>query len=365
MRHLRTICTLLVALGLLAVLLAPVFADGVDTSALAPEDLLAAVPALADVPGVVAIPADYWPEFPQCYPAAGDPDARPGERLYVAQSFLKFNDQDHSRLEVTVRLFNTPKQAHRAFVDGASREVQEATVLKGPRLGDERRYFSVSARSGQTTMRYRVGPMMGRVTLLSPGAPPALDAVTKFGAALTAKLQEVLDGKLAAPNLPADFAQLMPPAAVATEVGPVLLSVVVPLESFALPSADMKPVAVRDMLKAGGVTNLYFRIYGVSALPGQFLAATAFRFTDPQVASDWLWTFIRSEAAHGPVYDPGDTGILHAFTRVEDGNIELQFAKGRLVGDVSGVAPWAGLNPKLQPLVRKTAELWWHAVPLS
>jgi hypothetical protein len=355
----------LVGLVLLAGLFAPVFADGADISALAPEDLLAAVPALADVSGVVATPADYWPEFPQFYAAAADPAARPGERLVVEQNLVKFNDQRCSRLEATIILFNTPKQAHRAFVDETGQEAQVAAALKAAHVGDESRYFCLAGSPGAMLLYYRLGPMIGRVTLRAPGPPPAPAAVTAFGAALTAKLQDVLDGKLAAPNLPADFDQLMPPAAVTTEVGPVLLSMVLPVETWALTQASNNPGKVRDMLKAGGVSNYYFRRYAVSALPGQVLTATAFQFTDPQAASDWEWSFIRSEAAHGPVYDPGDTGLLRAFTQKDDSNIELEFAKGRLVGDVSGLAPGAALNPKLQPVVRKTAELWWHALPLS
>ena len=365
MRHLRTICTLLVGLVLLTAALVPVFAAGADSSALTPEDLLAAVPALADVAGVVATPADWWPNFPEFNVGPADPQPRPGERFYLVQNFSKFDDREQSRLEVTVMLFNGPKEAHRAFVDLSSRSAQGAQVVKAPRLGDQSRYFAFSSEPSETTMRYRVGPMVGRVTLFSRGAPAPMDGVSKYGAALVGKLQDLLDGKLAAPSLPADFAKVMPPAAVATEVGPVLGSAVVPVEAWALADTANDPVQIRDLLKAGGVANLYCRRYAAQGVPGQVIEATAFQFKDAQAASDWVWRFIREVAARGPFYDPGDTGILRAFTLRGGSNFELQFAKGRLVGDVSGMSPFGELNPKAMPLVRKTAELWWNAVPLG
>jgi hypothetical protein len=362
---LRTICTLLVGLGLLTALLVPAFAGGVEPSALAPVDLLAAVPAPTDVPGVVATPANYWPQFPQFNVGPANAEPRAGERFYLVQNFTKFDDQEQSRLEVSVLLFATGKQAHRAFMDMSSEIAQGAKALPAPHLGDESRYFVLSARPSETIMRYRVGPLTGRVTLYSRGAPASMDAVRTYGVALVGKLQDVLDGKLAAPSLPADFAAVMPPAAVATQVGPILGSAVVPVEAWALMDTSRDPVKIRDLLKAGGVTNLYYRRYAVSGLPGQVLETTAFQFNNAQAASDWVWLFIRQVAAHGPVYDPGNTGVLRAFTLVGGSNFELQFAKGRLVGDVSGMAPFGDLDPRLQPRVRQAAELWFDAVPLS
>jgi hypothetical protein len=191
-----------------------------------------------------------------------------------------------------------------------------------------------------------------------------MDAVSAYGAVLVGKLQDLLDGKLAAPNLPADFAAAMPPAAVATEVGPVLGTVVVPVEAWALAYGGLEVVKLRDQLKAGGVTNLYVRRYAVQAVPGQVLEATAFQFNDVQAASDWEWNFIRPVAAHGPVFDAGDTGMLRAFT-MTGGAYELQFAKGSLVCDVMGLAPNGAPDARLKPLVLKTAEEWYKSAALK
>ena len=365
MRLLRTTCTLLAVLAFLILVLAPVLAAPADPAALTPEDLLAAVPALTSVEGVVATPADWWPHFPEFNVGSINPGRWPGERFYVAQTFAKFDDQVNSRLVVTVLLFGSLKEAHRAFVDKSSRNAYGSIVHSGPKLGDERRYFSRPGSPGVTMMRYRVGPIMGRVSLYSPGPPASAETLAKYGEALVTKLQDLLDGKLAAPALPADFAENMPPAEAATAIGPVLGSAVIPVEAWALVDSANDPVTIRDLLKAGGVTSLYYRRYEVQALTGQAVDATFFPFTDAAAASRWVRLFIHEVATKGPVLDPGDTGIFRAFTRTSAGWYDLQFAKGRLVGDVTGLAPFGEPDPATMPPTRKLAELWWNALPLK
>lgn len=365
MRLLRTTWTLLAALALRAAVAGPALGAGVDLSALTPEDLLAAVPPLSEVAGVVATPADWWPTFPDFHVGPLNPAPRPGERFYIAQRFSRCDDPERSHLEVTVVLLTSRKQAHRAFVDLSSETAQGATVLKGTRLGDESRYFAHAGVLGSTTLRYRVGPLVGRVTLTAPGAPASAEGLSKYGAALVAKLQSLLAGKLAAPNLPTDFAAAMPPAAAATEIGPILASAVVPVEAWALADSANDPVRVRDLLKAGGVTNLYYRLYAAQSVPGHVLEATLFQFKDAEAATRWVRLFIHQVATKGPVYDPGETGVLRAFTSTQGRNYELQFAKGRLVGEVVGRSPFGELSPACQPLVRRLAELWWPAVPVK
>ena len=364
MRLLRTTCTLPAVLAFLILAVVPGLAAAADPAALTPEDLLATVPALTDVGGVVATPADWWPAFPEFNVGPINPGRWPGERFYVVQNFCKFDDQENSRLEVTVLLFQSVKEAHRAFVDKGSQSAVLATVVKGPRVGDERRYFARAGEPGVITMRYRVGPVTGRISLFAPGPPASAETVSKYGEALVTKLRAVLNGTLAAPSLPADFASSMPPAAAATEIGPVLGSAVVPVESWALADTAQDPVGIRDRLKTEGVSNLYYQRYAAPGAPGQALEATFFQFKDAEAASRWVRLFIREVATRGPVYDPGDTGIFRAFTQTASGGYELQFAKGRLVGDVTSVAPFATSSPAAMPLVRKLAELWWKAVPL-
>ncbi len=366
MRSLRTSCTLLAGVTLLLVVgVSAAMAAGADVSALTPEDLLAAVPPLSEVPGVVATPADWWPGFPSFRVGPLNPNPRPGERFYVAQRFSRFDDLERSHLSVTVLLMSTLKQAHRTFVDLSSETAQGAKVLNGPRLGDESRYFAHAGAVGSTTLRYRVGPLVGRVTLSAPGAPASAEVLSKYGAALVGRLQDLLAGKLAAPNLPADFAAAMPPAAATTEIGPILASAVLPVEAWALADSANDPARVRDLLKAGGVGNLYYRLYAAQGVTGHVLEATLFQFGDAEAATRWVRMFIREVATHGPVYDPGETGVLRAFSSLPGLNYELQFAKGRLVGDVVGRAAFGELDPACRPLVRRLAELWWPAVPVK
>jgi hypothetical protein len=365
MSNLRTITMMVLVAVVFAVYPCSVQGAETDPPALTPEALLGAIPALNEVPEVVPASADWWPAFPEFHVGTVNPGRAAGELFYVVQTFVKLDDQDNSRLVVTVILFDTAKAAHRVFVDRSARSAQGATVLSGPRLGDERRYFARSGSPSVTTMRYRVGPLTGRVSLFAPGPPVAAETVAKYGEALVNKLQELVAGTAGAPALPGDFEALMPPATAADQIGPLLGSAVVPIEAWALADTANDPLRIRDLLKEGGVTNLYLRRYGVADRPGQALEVVAFQFAEPEAATRWVRRFIRTVATTGPVFDPGDTGIRRAFTGGNAGEYELQFAKGRVVGQVLSLAPFADPDPALKPVVRQLAELWWRAMPLK
>lgn len=363
----RPLPTCAVVAVLAVALLVPTLAAAVEPAALTAEDLLAAVPGPAEVPGVFTVPSDWWAWFPEF--VSGTANVRPlrGERSYLVQVFSNCNDLARESLEVTVALFQSPKDAHRAFVDLGGFSALGATAVKGPALGDESRYFLRSGAISDTTLRYRVGPITGRVSITSAGAPVGVEAVSKYGEALVERLRAVLEGRLAAANLPADFAQLMPPAAVVAEVGPVLGSAVVPVEARALQEDPARLLQTLDTLRAGGVDRLYFRRYAVSAVPGHVVQATLLPFRDGEAAARWVRQAIKEVQQSGVWFDAGDTGILRVFTCNPAGTVyELQFSKGRLVGDVAAYDASGGpANPAVIPIVRKLAELWWASLPLQ
>ncbi len=353
--------------ALVVALTLPTWAAAVDPTALTPEDLLAAVPSPSEVPAVFTAPGDWWAWFPQFIAGAANVSPLRGERFYLVQAFSHCNDPERESLKVTVDLFRTPKDAHRAFVDLGGLSALGATVVKGPALGDESRYFLRSETISDTTLRYRVGPITGRVSITSAGAPVGVEAVSKYAEVLVERLRAVLEGKLAAANLPADFAQLMPPPAVVTEVGPLLGSAVVSAEARALQEDRARLLQTRDTLRAGGVEKLYFRRYAVSALPGHVVQAALLQFRDGEAAARWVRANIKEVQRSGLWLDAGDTGILRVFSRNPAGTVyELQFTKGRLVGDVVAHEAAGGpANPAVIPTLRRLAELWWASLPLQ
>jgi len=361
-RCLATWAALAVLAGLLAV---PTWAAGVQPATLTPEDLLAAFPAPSEVPDAFPVPDDWWAGFPQFYVGPANLEPLRGERFYLGQAFSNCNDPARESVEVVAQLFRAPKDAHRAFVDLGGLSALGATVVKGPVLGDESRYFVRSGPIAEATWRYRVGPITGRVSLRSAGAPAGVEAVSKYGEVLVDRLRAVLEGKLAAAALPGDFAQLMPPAAAVKEIGPLLGSAVVPTEARALLEDPAQPLKARDALRAGGVEKLYFRRYAVSAVPGHVIEVTLLPFRDAEAAARWVRVAIKQAQQWRVWFDAGDTGLLRVFTRNPGGTVyELQFTKGRLVGDV--VAYELNLEPASSaviPVVRKMAELWWASLP--
>ncbi|HEY3397075.1 MAG TPA: hypothetical protein VGM19_05375 [Armatimonadota bacterium] len=360
--RLPLVLCLLVLIGL-----APVLAQEAAAPLLTLNQMLTAALQPADLAGLLDSPEAWWPRFPEFNTPAICGPMRPGERYYVAQNYAKVSDPARERLEVTVDLYDTPKQAHRAFVDLSSENALGSAVKGGAKIGNERRYFIRRGPLNETVVRYRVGVVIGRISFFTPGAPASLETVTKAGEIVTGRVSQLLAGTLNSPTLPEDFAKLMPPNAATAEIGNVAGAAVVPSQAWALTDTLRAPEKVYDLLKTGGAPEMYFQRYEAKGLPGNVVDAVLWKFSDADAAKRWVRQYINQVRVHRPFYDPGDTGVYRAFAFFPESQIyELQFAKGRLAADVSGLAPFAAqTDPRVQPLVRRLSELWYNALPLS
>ncbi|MCL5025637.1 MAG: hypothetical protein M1531_03960 [Chloroflexi bacterium] len=366
----RVLMVLALSVSMLVMAPLPIQAFGLELgakspSAITPEDLLAAALSPEDVQGLFSNPDQWWPTFPEFNVGfnADPAGRRPGERFYIARSYQLVSDQNAARVVTTLIAFGGAEQAADAFAAWQDTLDNGGDIVEGTPIGDESRYFT-RANPGsdypyEATVRYRVGSVIGRISVLSADAYETPDTLSSYATPVVQRIAALLDGSLVASPLPKGIADRMPP--ISAGPGPILGSAVVPAESWAVVDTSDKPSLVANQLRSRGAAELGFRRYALSADPDRVVEVVMFPFVDKQGASDWVQQFIKLASKQGTL-NAGKTGEQSAMTKDKDGLYELQFAKGRVVGDVSCFAPFdadakgAGV---CEAAVRKLAESWF------
>lgn len=286
-------------------------------SAITPEDLLTAALSWSDVQRLFLQPEHRWPELPQFnvgFPA-NLASKMAGERFFVAQKYRQISSLPKSRAENALTLFDNAKTAAAGFAALRDRRDKDTNPIAGAALGDERRYFTRLTKDKETpyetTIRFRVGPVVGRLSTFNQLGYDKSEALSRHATAVVEKIRKLVDGSLSATSMPEAIASGMPPASVT--VGPILGSAVVPVEAWALVELGGTPEQSRDQLRNAGVTELGFRRYGVSSDRDQVIETTLFSFPNEMAAADWWQTFIPSIPGAHSKLNAGKTGSLSAF----------------------------------------------------
>ena len=331
--------------------------SAVPISSLTQEDLAAAVLRPSDARSLFPEGAKWWPSLPEFNSASLDP--APGKRFWVAQNYQLV---DGGRLEgpnvqAPLTLYVSPAAAARDFAGSWKTRDASGKRISGPAVGDESRYFTRPAdgKLTETTLRFRVGSVVGRISALDthpwPTSDLALDA-----APVLARIQALLEGRLRGATLPNRLALLLPPPSFSDLPG--VASAVVPAEAWAVVDTSGKVEAVRDFLRSNGAGSLALRRYDLLAPAGQVIETTLFPFDTPRAAETWQRGFARQAQTAG-LLDPGNTGLLSAFSSFKGGIYELQFAQGRYVADISCFAPFSKkASPACESRVRTLSNIW-------
>ncbi|HXF83639.1 MAG TPA: hypothetical protein VNN19_12890 [bacterium] len=325
------------------------------------EDLLAVLHPSALQPSF-GEPTQWWPAFPQFNVGVGD--RAPGLRFYVVQPFARVGGQQPGRAEFTLLLYDGPAAAATDFRRRLAEQNDAGGIpTNGPALGERVRYFRRQSSQFptlpyETTVRAQARQFVLRVTVFSPAAYETTQTLARQAAVVLERALALASGQLRASAIPKDIADLLPPAAAAARVGPVLGTAVVPIEAWAVADTSGTPPATRARLRRDGVGALGFRRYGLAADRSQVVETTLFAFASSEAAAAWVRTF-RREASREGMLEPGAVGPEAAFTAYGGGFYELQFAAGRFVGDVSCFAPFADTSPACEQAVRSLAEAWY------
>ncbi|MBI4278715.1 MAG: hypothetical protein HY660_09685 [Armatimonadetes bacterium] len=339
----------------------------VPLSRITPEDLLAAGLTRADLKSLGADPDKWWPEFPQFNVGIGGP-ILPGMRFYVTQTFRQVGDPARRRIEVALSLYGDTRAAGRAFPAYADHPQADkgTTTVVGPSTGDESRYFTRTTNDGLrvTSVRFRTGPVIGRIAVLSQSEYEQGATLARYAEPVVQRIRALLRGQLKAPALPAARARLLPPAATASGVGPVLGAAAVPMEAWAVEAGGDDALKTLALLRQIGATDSVMRRYGLRAAVGHIVEAAVFQVKDTASGAAWVDDTVRAgKESKGRFFAAGKTGKHATFLQWPNGTYEIQFAKGHVVGDVICKAPFGKTSSVCEAAVRQLGERWFAALP--
>ena len=364
----------LAAVGLL-LLLAFACGRGNDRKELTLEGLLAATLSPNDIRELRPQPEAWWPSFPE-FNVGFDPAPSPidGDRFWVAQNYQRIGDSANQHVQTTLALFEDEQAAEAGLAAIAEANDQGGTTVEGPAVGDEFRYFTrkgaaadadpLAPPSFETTLRFRVGLVVGRISMFSDPGYEGADSLARLFAPVEERIHAFLAGELEGEPLPEWMSELMPSsaAAAAATVGPVFGSAVRPPQSWALIDSTGDPLAVRDNLKELGTTELGLRRYGLEADPDLVVEVVLFQMANEDAAGSWVQDFLDSVTPELAL-SAGQTGTLSGFSAYDGSIYELQFAKGRFAGDVACFAPFGETSQACEEPVRMLAEQWYAELP--
>lgn len=337
-------------------------------SELTPNDLLLAAFSPSDVAALLPPTETWWPYFPEFnvgFSPYQDNFSDPSVRFFVAQSYARVDGTSKRTIQSAVILFEDATTASLGLARAHSINDPDSTSIDGPVVGDEGIYV-VRHETGYggpiddpdtTTLRFRVGPVVGRISVRGTGFEDGA-TLADYAAPMIERIGLLLRGQLQAEPLPAEFAQWMPPPSDA--VGAILGAVVAPVESWALVDTSGKPDVAADRLHLLGADSLGFGRASLAADSSQVIEATVLPFADAASASTWVKDFTAGVGLTG--LDAGHTGEQSAFTSYDGQYYELQFATGRFVLDVSCFAPFGRTSTACEGPVRQLAEAWYAAM---
>ena len=341
-----------------------------EDAELTPDDLLAVLNP-DDIKQAFIQPETGWPALPE-FNVGFEPAPAPveGERFWVTQSYEQVGALAAGRVETTLILFEGTAEAEAGFAAMAATDQDGRTVVDGPAVGDDSRYYTreaadegldAGAQRYETLLRFRTGPLVGRISVFTELGYEGVATLADYFAPVERRAKALLAGSLRAADLPRPILALLP-SAPEPPVGPVFGSAVTPAESWALGDTGGAPEAVLERLHALGVTELALRRYGLQGQPDLVLEVTVYRMDDAAGAAEWVQEFVRLAEEEGTL-DPGATGSVSAYTSYAGEFYELQFAKGRIVGDVACFAPFAATTAACEEPLRALAERWYQELP--
>jgi len=336
---------------------------------LLPEDLLAATLNTAEVQALAPSGQQWWEGFPYTYraPFAGAPDtAGLGQRLAVGRFYQTVQDTEIvDTLDLDLLLFADQAAATAAMDTLAARLGEERSVIPGPLVGDEATYFTADDEEEPAnelaSVLFRSGAVVGNVRVTRRDPAESVDVLARYANAMEAKVDALQAGLLSRTPLPAEWANVLPIGG--EGVGMLMGSAVTSPQSWALIDTTNDPVRVMTRFQSFGASELVVRSFTLGADDEHLVELTLMPFGDEGSAAEWVAAFIEETNTVNVALEAGATGPNAAFSQSEFG-YELQFAKGRFVGDVFCYAPYGEeASAACEEPVRRLAEQWYAMLP--
>ncbi len=309
---------------------------------------------------------ETWPRMPQMHLGTKDPRMTTTPKFWVAQSYEQLG-QTGTPFENTLLMYESERVAREEFSAMLGGSDKDTTPMQGPAVGDETRYYQRSVPQAtcpdctpfdQYNIRFRVGPVIGRVGFVSPFADPqAPEGLAKWAGPVVDRLHKLLDLDLVAPRLPNGFAGRLP--GTVGEADEIVGTVVVPVEAWIDVSDGPQAERVLANYHEAGVKDVAVRRFNLRGRPDDSLEVVLFPFEKAAAANKAV------EDTRGDLlsrdfdtYDAGNTGDNAFFAVAEFA--ELQFARGPDMGDVSCFAEFAERAENCEGAVVDMAEAWYR-----
>ncbi len=246
-----------------------------------------------------------------------------------------------------------------AIVDGV------AEIESPPLFADEARYYTEQTDTGtETSTRFRVGPIVGRLTVATTDSAPLEPArLTQLASGVVERASLALAGNLSPASLPPAIASVAPPASQTNAIGRLVGATAIPTRHWAAIDESGDPPAVLERLQGLGASELGLWSYGVNSDPDQAITVILFTFPGPQDANTWVQEAL--DTVPEIALDPGRTGNRTEFELIPDdagGFYTMQFGVGRYVVNVDCASPAADTTPACEAAVRQMGEAWYSAL---
>jgi hypothetical protein len=227
-------------------------ADRALISTLTPEDLLSATLTPVEMKWLAPFAEDWWPKFPEFNQGF---DLYPGERFYIVQNYEQFSDVTDASLQAPLTLCVDAKSAKALYRSKAVSDAKGGIILPGPAVGDESRYSAALDRNKRysTTLRYRVGEVVGRVSIYSNLGYQKPEVLARYAEPMVQRIRQLLVGRLKSAQIPQHIAALAPSELADKTVGPVAGFAIVPAKAWAKVDTLGQPLKVLDTLEKNGV----------------------------------------------------------------------------------------------------------------
>lgn len=326
-----------------------------------PEDLLAAIFTRAELEQLINKAGDQWWPIEPHFGGPPLPDLDyPGERFYAAQQFDRVSGPGW--FEVDLSMFPDAATASSTFASLLSTVDNEVTIVAGPAVADEQRYFTQTNTGddapNESDVRFRVGPVIARISWADKTAFQTPATMARYATSLVMKLNSLLAGHVTAPGMRPELAALLPPTV--QGVGPVLGTAALAPEAWSYGRDASGQLSMPAVYSQGVLSQLAFRRYSLAADPTQVVEVTLFPFRDTASAQAFMTNEIRLEPdILQRKLDPGKTGQLTGYFLSTDGIYWLEFAVGSYAADVQCFSPYEDVTSACEAAVRQVGEAWY------
>jgi hypothetical protein len=319
---------------------------------MAPQKALARDPSLSadallncgltadDLAQAFGAPDQWWPLPPEFL---GTLDFVPGLKTLVVQTFRATGENRTDRLLVSLSLYAGREVAEARFHDLLLDDIRSygPVASHAPDIGEEAR-LHLGAQPRGATLRLHAGPFVLRLTHWSAGPLMSQEELAKLARPVLGRLEAMKNGKRPGPRLP-DLAAALPPEGGAfspilgTAAGPAEWGAFLPVEGDMLPSAQWRDFLIQQM----SPPEILTRRYALKSVAGTVVDVTLFPMADPGSAQAWMNLDRESRDQSRvqlmplpslPSYQVRPSGERGT-------SLDLLFAKGRYVGEVSCGAP--------------------------